>query len=152
MPSSIETTPDTGFVDDSSSSGTGSGSSSDSEPECYNNNTQNNNWSTGNPVCAFYRRNEFAVPNGPVFSNLLQNNNNRNSHRRHSVHNFSGQRMAKQCIDPFFEPKIVRKNNSIVKSESKGSLVKESKVLVIYTGGTIGMVKNDNGGKFKKKF
>ncbi|KAI7690238.1 hypothetical protein SSS_06084 [Sarcoptes scabiei] len=38
-------------------------------------------------------------------------------------------------IDPFFEPKVLRKNKSISKIESlAGSLVKESKVLVIYTG------------------
>lgn len=51
-------------------------------------------------------------------------------------------------IDPFFEPKVLRKNKSISKIESlAGSLVKESKVLVIYTGGTIGMVKNHLGGE-----
>lgn len=72
----------------------------------------------------------------------------RNFQRRlslNNLNNLNSPKMAK-AIDPFFEPKVLRKNNCITRAESVGSLVNESKkVLVIYTGGTIGMVKNDNG-------
>jgi len=72
---------------------------------------------------------------------------NKDPHRRLSLNNLVG-RMNQKKIDPFFEPKVLRKNNSITRTESIGSLAKESKVLVIYTGGTIGMVKNSNGGTY----
>ena len=49
-------------------------------------------------------------------------------------------------LDPSYEPKILRKNNSISRAESSGSLVDESKVLVLYTGGTIGMMRSFKGG------
>ena len=49
-------------------------------------------------------------------------------------------------IDPSFEPKILRKNKSITRAESTGSLANESKVLVLFSGGTIGMMKNQRGG------
>lgn len=73
-------------------------------------------------------------------------------HRRLSLYSMGtngkiNQKAIGPIIDDSFEPKILRKNNSIVRTESRGSLVKESKVLVIYTGGTIGMVKNHKGGK-----
>ncbi|CAG2114108.1 unnamed protein product, partial [Medioppia subpectinata] len=52
----------------------------------------------------------------------------------------------KTIIDPSFEPKILRKNKSITRAESTGSLANESKVLVLFSGGTIGMMKNHKGG------
>lgn len=85
--------------------------------------------------------------------NNLPNNGNRNilkssdPHRRLSLNLLNNHYVPKN-IDPFFEPKVLLKNDSISRSESSGSLLKESKVLVIYTGGTIGMVKNNNGGNF----
>lgn len=70
----------------------------------------------------------------------------RNIQRRLSLNSISAPKMATKAIDPFFQPKVLRKNNCITRAESTGQLVNESKkVLVIYTGGTIGMVKNDNG-------
>lgn len=68
-------------------------------------------------------------------------------HHRLSLGNLLSRPSQKHIIDPSFEPKVVRKNNSITRTESTGSLVLESKVLVIYTGGTIGMCKNGKGGK-----
>lgn len=65
-------------------------------------------------------------------------------HRRLSL-NLARELRPQKVIDPFFEPKVLRKNKSICRIESTGTLVKESKVLVIYTGGTIGMVKNSSG-------
>lgn len=94
--------------------------SADSDPECFNNN---------------------ATWNG---NNLLTQSRQKIPTRRVSLSNLHN-RMNQTKIDPFFEPKVLRKNNSITKTESIGSLAKESKVLVIYTGGTIGMVKNANG-------
>jgi hypothetical protein len=52
-------------------------------------------------------------------------------------------------IDPSYAPKKLRKNKSITRAESIGSLANESKVLVLYTGGTIGMMKNSKGGLFR---
>lgn len=49
-------------------------------------------------------------------------------------------------LDPSYAPKILRKNKSISRAESSGSLVNESKVLVLYTGGTIGMMRSSKGG------
>lgn len=78
---------------------------------------------------------------------------NKDPHRRLSLYTMgTNGKMNEKAIGPIiddsFEPKVLRKNNSIVRTESRGSLTsKESKVLVIYTGGTIGMVKNLKGGK-----
>lgn len=94
--------------------------SGDSDTELLNNAT----WNGNNPVAL----------------------KNKDPHRRLSLNNLVG-RMNQKKIDPFFEPKVLRKNNSITRTESIGHLAKESKVLVIYTGGTIGMVKNECGSK-----
>jgi hypothetical protein len=51
-------------------------------------------------------------------------------------------------IDPSYAPKRLRKNKSITRAESIGSLAHESKVLVLYTGGTIGMMKGSKGGLY----
>ena len=51
-----------------------------------------------------------------------------------------------EVLDPSYAPKILRKNKSISRAESSGSLVNESKVLVLYTGGTIGMMRSTKGG------
>ena len=113
-------------------------SCSDSEAELLNNsNTFSNNYAnaiTWNGI------------NNPLFPKKKLD-----PHRRLSLNNLVGRmnqgpRTPPAKIDPFFQPKILRKNNSITRTESIGSLAKESKVLVIYTGGTIGMVKNANGG------
>ena len=55
-------------------------------------------------------------------------------------------RATNATLDPSYEPKILRKNKSISRAESSGSLVNESKVLVLYTGGTIGMMRSTKGG------
>lgn len=48
-------------------------------------------------------------------------------------------------IDPSYAPKILRKNlNKLVRAPSSDS-TDQSSVLVLYTGGTIGMVKTDKG-------
>ncbi|XP_054155879.1 L-asparaginase-like, partial [Oppia nitens] len=55
-------------------------------------------------------------------------------------------RRLQSIIDPSYAPKILRKNKSITRAESMGSLVgNESKVLVLFTGGTIGMMKSAQG-------
>ena len=68
-------------------------------------------------------------------------------HRRLSLNLAQTVPQQQKLIDPSFEPKVLRKNKSIARIESYGTLSEESKVLVIYTGGTIGMVKNGSGGK-----
>jgi hypothetical protein len=50
-------------------------------------------------------------------------------------------------IDPFHIPKILRKNDSYQALQRRGWNANEARVLVLYTGGTIGMVKNDDGGE-----
>lgn len=99
--------------------------SNDSDAELINNAT----WTSNNPIALQGR--------------------SKDPHRRLSLNTIVDRmnpKPAKQSIDPSFQPKVLRKNNSITRTESVGSLVKESKVLVIYTGGTIGMVKNAQGG------
>ncbi|XP_076360381.1 L-asparaginase 1-like isoform X2 [Tachypleus tridentatus] len=46
-------------------------------------------------------------------------------------------------IDPFYAPKILRKNCSVGNLNLEGS--NEARVLVLYTGGTIGMVRSEKG-------
>ncbi|XP_067119873.1 L-asparaginase-like isoform X2 [Centruroides vittatus] len=49
-------------------------------------------------------------------------------------------------IDPYYAPKILRKNlNMLVRAPSSDSSTDQALVLVLYTGGTIGMVKTDKG-------
>ena len=52
------------------------------------------------------------------------------------------------AIDPFHIPKILRKNDSYQALQRRGWNANEARVLVLYTGGTIGMVKNDDGGEY----
>ena len=50
-------------------------------------------------------------------------------------------------MDPYYQPKYVREGDCAkIKDVAKFTSEKESRVLVLYTGGTIGM-KNTNGGK-----
>jgi hypothetical protein len=51
-------------------------------------------------------------------------------------------------IDPSYAPKKLRKNKSITRAEYIGSFANEKKVLVLYTGGTIGMMKSSKGGLY----
>ncbi|XP_075592132.1 L-asparaginase 1 isoform X2 [Dermatophagoides farinae] len=74
----------------------------------------------------------------------LTNGKTKNRQRRLSL-NLAQTIPQQKLIDPSFEPKVLRKNKSIARIESYGTLAEESKVLVIYTGGTIGMVKNGSG-------
>ncbi|OTF78992.1 hypothetical protein BLA29_014255 [Euroglyphus maynei] len=78
--------------------------------------------------------------------NGCTHNKTKNRNRRLSL-NLAQTIPQQKLIDPSFEPKVLRKNKSIARIESYGTLTEESKVLVIYTGGTIGMVKNGSGGK-----
>ncbi|XP_023216124.1 LOW QUALITY PROTEIN: L-asparaginase-like [Centruroides sculpturatus] len=49
-------------------------------------------------------------------------------------------------IDPYYAPKILRKNlNMLVRAPSSDSSTDQALVLVLYTGGTIGMMKTDKG-------
>ncbi|CAG0920491.1 unnamed protein product [Notodromas monacha] len=48
-------------------------------------------------------------------------------------------------IDPFSVPKILCRNESYEILQQRGSKSNESRVLVLYTGGTIGMIKNEQG-------
>lgn len=75
------------------------------------------------------------------------NNSDSNSNESSATKDDFKPRKSITTIDPHYAPKILRKNNSISRVESLGSLANESKVLVLYTGGTIGMVKTRKGGK-----
>jgi hypothetical protein len=50
-------------------------------------------------------------------------------------------------IDPFHIPKALRRHQTSYEAiQKRGARVMESRVLILYTGGTIGMIKNEDGG------
>lgn len=52
-------------------------------------------------------------------------------------------------MDPSYLPKVLRKLGDGVEKRSTSYLKNdESKVMVIYSGGTIGMVRDEDGGKY----
>ncbi|XP_022238653.1 L-asparaginase-like isoform X2 [Limulus polyphemus] len=57
----------------------------------------------------------------------------------------SEEKECKDCIqiDPFYAPKVLRKNCSVGNLNLEGN--NEARVLVLYTGGTIGMVRSEKG-------
>jgi len=79
-----------------------------------------------------------------IESELSEDSDSDSRRNNCQMHN-NGERFN-SIIDPSYAPKILRKNKSITRAESTGSLVNESKVLVLYTGGTIGMMKGSKGG------
>ncbi|KAG0421686.1 hypothetical protein HPB47_002435 [Ixodes persulcatus] len=53
-----------------------------------------------------------------------------------------------ECMDPSFCPKVLQGlHNGIIRTWDSFLRNRESKVMVIYTGGTIGMAKDVHGGK-----
>lgn len=90
---------------------------------------------------------EFDLNSNEDSNNNSDSNSNESSSTTKNNFNPRKERGSITTIDPHYAPKILRKNNSISRVESLGSLANESKVLVLYTGGTIGMVKTRKGGE-----
>ncbi|CAN7951968.1 unnamed protein product, partial [Ixodes pacificus] len=57
--------------------------------------------------------------------------------------------MSANRMDTSYTPKVLRKTNDCMVSQEVGAAANESRVLVLYSGGTIGMVRGKDGGEFR---